>query len=488
MHRTVADEKPSRWPTDEMGLAVPAASPAAFGALLLLLVMSPLMRGGNRQVAMILLEATALALLAFVSTGAFSMRKLTRREWVIGFVLLSPAWLTVVYLLPVIPSDVWNAMSGRAVYAEMLGKVGIAQGASLSLSVVPDATLVSLLSGCLLTAGFIGGYLTNAWQLRTALMVFVGVAFVEIAFGLLQAGGGQTSRLYFGGITGRPFGTFANPNHFANYLGMALVTYILLAWNALTAPHKWRDRAAQSSRAGMLLLVGSGGVLLLVGIFMSRSRAGALAALAAAAAALIIALTLGSRSRRKSWRSTALIGTFAVLTGLALVGMDLLLLRFNLEELQRDLPLRAVQATTTLEGAAQFWPWGAGWGTYYSVYPRFQPPNLVGIADYAHHDYAQMLFEGGVFAVILMAAVGYLLVTRAIELVRAAVADRKLTRNEMTSAICGIGLLGFLLHSFGEFNMHIPANAIIACLLAGAYLRPLNVQSPEAPPSGRNHD
>ena len=42
------------------------------------------------------------------------------------------------------------------------------------------------------------------------------------------------------------------------------------------------------------------------------------------------------------------------------------------------------------------------------------------------------------------------------------------------AALCGLGLLGFLLHSLVDFNMHIPANAIMASLLAGVFLRPLD--------------
>lgn len=488
MRTTLIEDRVRHWQPEEAPGDAPAVTPIAFGALLVLLVTSPLMRGGNRHVALMLLEAAALAFLAFMAATARWNRKLSPREWILALVLLSPAWLTVVYLLPVIPSTIWNAMGGRAVYAEMLTKVGIAQGEWLALSLVPDATLVSLVSGWLLVAAFIGGYLTNVAQLRTALTVFLAVAFAQIAFGLLQASGGQSSSLYFGGIGGRPFGTFANPNHFANYLAMASVAYILLAWHALTRPRKWRDAAAKTSRVGMLMLVGAGAVFLLVGILMSRSRAGALTGFASAAAAVILALGLGTRSRRKSWRSTALLASIAIVAGIALVGTDLLLVRFDLERLERDLPLRAIQAKTTFEGAAQFWPWGSGWGTYYSVYPRFQPANLVGIADYAHHDYAQMLFEGGIFAVVLMFTVGGLLATRALELVRSAMNNRKLNREEMTAAICGIGLLGFLVHSLGEFNMHIPANAIIASLLAGAFLRPLNVTPRDARPEGTPHD
>ena len=488
MHRTVAEDQPGRWIGDEAHAPSSPVSPVAFGALLLLIVASPLMRGGNRHIALILLEAISLAVLALVATGPLSMRKLSVREWILGIVLLSPAWLTVLYLLPVIPAADWNALPGRGVYADALAKVGAAQADRLALSLVPDATLVSLMSGWLLVAAFVGGYATDARQLRKVLTVFVGVAFAEIVIGLLQASGGQRSSLYFGGIGGRPFGTFANPNHFANYLAMALVVYILLTWNVLTKPHRWRDGAPKTSHAPMLML-GAGAIVLLVGIFMSRSRAGTVAGLAAATGAVILALALGSRSRRgKSWRSTVVLGALAIGAGIALVGADRLLVSFDLEKLERDLPLRAIQAATTFDGAATFWPWGAGWGTYYSVYPRFQPANLVGIADYAHHDYAQMLFEGGIFAVLLVLAVGYLLVTRAVQLVRAALRNRKLNRDEMTSAICGVGLLGFLLHSFAEFNMHIPANAIIACLLAGAYLRPTDGPTLKASHRPTSHD
>jgi len=107
------------------------------------------------------------------------------------------------------------------------------------------------------------------------------------------------------------------------------------------------------------------------------------------------------------------------------------------------------------------------------VFPRFQPASVVGTAGYAHHDYAQLLFEGGVFAVLLMAAFAWLAGTRAVQLVRAGLRRRRLRRQEMASALCGLGLLGFLLHSLVDFNMHIPANAIMASLLAGVYLRPL---------------
>jgi energy-converting hydrogenase Eha subunit E len=46
--------------------------------------------------------------------------------------------------------------------------------------------------------------------------------------------------------------------------------------------------------------------------------------------------------------------------------------------------------------------------------------------------------------------------------------------SDMTAAVlasCGLGLLAVTLHSLVDFNLHIPANAILAAFLMGAFLR-----------------
>jgi drug/metabolite transporter (DMT)-like permease len=47
------------------------------------------------------------------------------------------------------------------------------------------------------------------------------------------------------------------------------------------------------------------------------------------------------------------------------------------------------------------------------------------------------------------------------------------SREAVAALFCGLGLAVLLLHSFVDFNLRIPALAILACLLAGAFLRPL---------------
>lgn len=458
--------------TDDTG----PIGPVAVSALLFLVAASPLMRGGARNVALIVLEGAALAFLAamFVRTPR-PRRAFGLRDGLVALLVTSPLWLAFVYLVP-IPVSWWNAAPGRAVYPEILASAGITVPGWLPLSLVPDATAAALLSGMPVAAAFLAGYCMLMRQVKLSLAVFVALALLEVVFGMLQIASGSGSALYFGARGWRPYGTFGNPNHFANYVAMAIPPFVWLAWANLSQAHKRRHARThrsqhRNSEARILVLWAAGALLLLVGVLITRSRGAALAGLPAAMCAIVVAVMAVTRSGR--WRM-ALLATGVVLAlAMSLVGFDQIVARFQLRSLTGDASFRQLLAASTMEGAAQFWPWGSGIGTYAAVFPRFQPPNVIGIAEYAHHDYAHLLFEGGIFAVLLMAAFAWLAIARAVLLVRTARRRGWLRREEMAAALCGLGLLGFLLHCFVDFNMHIPANAIAAALLAGVYLRPL---------------
>jgi hypothetical protein len=456
--------------------------PVSISALLLLIALSPLWRGGNRQAPLILLEAMALVCLVAAAwrPALPAWRAGSRLDRVLlALLFLSPLWLAAVYLLP-LPAGLWRSLGGRDSYWDILGQAGIARPDWLPLSLVPDATAVSLLAGIPLMAAFLGGLLLRVSQLRAVLAVVVAIALFQVALGLLQVATGSDSFLYFGALPGRPIGTFYNANHYANYIAMALVAYIWMAWASLSDT---RHAHARHHHHGFLKgnrAVGwiAGGLFLALGVLASRSRGSAIGGLGAALLAMGLALTVGSRTIH--WRTAVLIVGGSLLAAVLLAGADVVISRFDVSRFTADASMRGMLASTTLEGAAHFWPWGAGWGTYASVYPKFQPPELIGYAEYAHQDYAQMLFEGGIFAAVLIAAFGYLAFQRVVLLTRAGLHNRRLRRDEMAAAMCGCALLGFLVHSLVEFNMHIPANAIVAALLAGAFLRPFKSREDSA--------
>lgn len=454
--------------------------PVAFSILLLLLILSPLMRGGNRHAALIVLEALALG---FIAASAYRLPssgiRLTLRTALLGVLCLSPALLALVYLVP-LPSDLWSGMPGRAEYGALLSAAGMAPGESAPLSLVPAATRSSLLAGIPLVAALVAGLACSLRQLNVVCVTVVGMAVLQTLVGMLQMAGGHNSPLFMGSPSDRPLGTFANPNHLANYVAMGLTAFVWLAWWAQSSQAHTRALTPQDAmaRRRRTVLWSAGAVLLVVGLLMSRSRGAILSGFVTALVSLFLVRVV--RGGSFTWHKNLATGIAGLATAAALVGVDALMSRLSVGTMVADAPSRTIQAATTMEGAWHFWPVGSGWGTYGAVYPRFQPAALVGTADYAHQDYAQMLFEGGAFAAVLMVLVGWLLISRAVALVRAGLRRRRLRAEEMASAICGLGLLGFLLHSFVEFNMHIPANAILAAFLAGVYLRPLDsARTPE---------
>lgn len=443
--------------------------PVSVSAGLLLLLLAPLMRGGNRPAALVVLEAIGLVVLlclwahSLLEEPGSAAREpaSTVARWIL---LLSPALLALVYLVPV-PLEFWAGTPGRNLYPQTLRDAGVAMPERLPLSLVPDATLTSLLAGIPLVAAFALGRACTLPQLRLLARLVVVVAFGQVLLGLLQMSGGVQSPFYFGAGGGRPIGTFANSNHFANYLSAALMLYIWLGWES-------RAQAAVHRTHHTMALWVAGGVLLVLGVLMSQSRGGVLSGLPMAALGLGWLMHTGRRHLH-NWQTTLMLIAAVLLGAVALLGLDAVLARFGSADLVSSASFRGVLTQTTLAGAAEFWPWGAGWGVYGDVYPRFQPPAIAGAAGFAHQDYAQMLFEGGVFSLVLVAAFCWLAASRAAALVRALRSKRGIGREAVVCVLCGLGLLGFLLHSLVEFNMHIPANAILASLLAGVYLRPL---------------
>jgi hypothetical protein len=453
--------------------------PVAVLAASILILSAPLMRGGNRNVALIGLESVAALLFLALWLRAMMGGRSTSPvlSWMNGHtlllavLLLSPAWLALVYLIP-LPAEAWAALPGRHDYPKLLSDAGMAVAARRPLSLVPDATQASLLSGSILVAGFLTGYLCRLSQLKFLLTLAAGMAFLQVLLGLLQFSGGGQSSLYFDGAGGRPFGTFANPNHFANYIAMALAGFIWLAWSNLNdaATDSGNSNGGFGARNAQALWI-AGGLLLVIGILISRSRGAALSGLPAAAVVFGMTAFLGGRTF--SARVALALLLSVVLGSAALIGIGSVVSRFDADLLSSSAEFRALLSSSTMQGTHAFWPLGAGWGTYADVYPRFQPASIAGYADDAHQDYAQMLFEGGAFALILMCSFLLLAAGRTMRLVRALVRHGAFNPDEMAAAACGIGLAGFLVHSLGEFNMHIPANAALAAMLAGAFLRPL---------------
>ena len=188
------------------------------------------------------------------------------------------------------------------------------------------------------------------------------------------------------------------------------------------------------------------------------------------------------RRRHSPARHWRLAGVAALLLLVAAaVGLDALMSRFENDPTPYLAGDRWMMVTSTWRAALAFWPVGSGLGSFAAVYPGFQPAGLRGFINHAHNDYVQLLMECGLLAVVLAGLAVALVARQGVLLVRRA-RSVGLDAQALLQASCGLGLLAVLLHSWVDFNLRIPANAMSAAFLLGAFLRPLASRAPEHRP------
>ena len=116
-----------------------------------------------------------------------------------------------------------------------------------------------------------------------------------------------------------------------------------------------------------------------------------------------------------------------------------------------------------------FFPMGAGGGTFPFVYYRYEPVEMLGRAyvNHVHNDYLEMVFEYGVPGV-LIAAFAIILLAKA-----AWSAWRDGTEGEamMASRAATVGLGVLLVGSAVDYPLRVPSLACVAVLFAATLFR-----------------
>jgi hypothetical protein len=191
---------------------------------------------------------------------------------------------------------------------------------------------------------------------------------------------------------------------------------------------------------------------------------------------LAVLLVPGREPVRRLWRWRLLGIAALVLLALASVGLDAVTARFA-GKAGGELGTRLQIMASTWHAAMEFFPFGSGLGSFDVVYPRFQPAAVVGFVEYAHSDYLQLLMECGVLFVALAGLIVWIWCQQTLYFFRSVLSEDGLEQDEVLQVVCGVAVLALLLHSWVDFNMHIPANAIVGAFLLGAYLRPIELEA-----------
>jgi O-antigen ligase len=343
----------------------------------------------------------AVVRLAAICVIALSVLQLDREKWMgirLPICFLVAATVVIAVQLIPLPPGVWYSLPGRQTYDQAFALGGVAP-VWRPLSLTPDLTLNSLLAllppfAMALALGVID---RRQWSLLVP--VLIAGAGASALIGIFQISSGS---LYFYQITneGSPVGFFANRNHQA--LLLAAMLPVLGAWGAL--PH--RDPAYQRMRRWMAMCIAAP---ILPILLITGSRGGLFAGLSGA----VVALALTLRENRRSQRvGSALRGRLLALAPLAVGAMAIVAVYL----LSRDLAFqRLFEDDTTgvrstlhplyFQMIRDFWPFGSGYGSFDTVFRIYEPQSQLGptYLNHAHDDFAEVLIEGGVLPLLLLA-------------------------------------------------------------------------------------
>lgn len=320
-------------------------------------------------------------------------------------------------------------------------------------------------------------------------MVVLGMA--QAVYGIYQYATHATT--IFGlarpeGYFNRAGGTFMCPNHLAGFLEMVLCVMV-----ARLAMHS-SSKLSLERLALEKVFLAFGIFVVMVGLLATLSRGGWLSAVVG----LSVLLLLGGWTWSRVWPR--------VLVGALGVGL-LMFLAFKVEGLSS----RFIHSVTLVKGKEgnsvnldvstlgprlkiyeatlkMVWErpvWGTGGNTWQWFYPKYRPDKVPGNPEYVHNDYLNLLSDYGL--------VGFALVALALACfyVHAFRLSRSDNTPEERAFVVGaaMAVTAILAHSLTDFNLHIPANAVLFVTLIGFTMavdvRPANDQRAVMPLGAR---
>ncbi len=433
----------------------------AFAALLLLLVWVPIPLGSNRVLpAAVMVAWSVLVLLAVLWAWRSRLPDLGGRlatfavPAVCLILLMGWVWLQTLPL-PGALLQWWSPEAFR-----------VQQGVSAVHTISLDVNQTRLYAA--LTVGYACAFMATVacvrdrGRLEKLVMVMVLTALVQSVLAIVLLAVKARYFVFYTEIRhATAVGTFVNRNHFAGFLEMALSVGVGLM--VARVSHKtqrlktWKDRVVAglrfmlSNKMVLRLML----VIMVIALVLTRSRMGNTGFFAAMLVVGGVTLVL---TRRSAPAMVALITSLLVVDVVIVgtwVGLEKVTERMQGPQLARDVDFRADVALHAQDLVADFWLTGSGAGSFYNTYLRYRSL-MEGYFDHAHHDYLELWADFGLIGLCLFAVL--VLSTVWVSLVNIRRRRSALPRGISFGVLMAI--VAIAIHSFVDFNLQIPSNAL----------------------------
>jgi len=396
-----------------------------------------------------LVELASLPLLV-VASGRLIQSGIWRDHRFVLGLLAAVAAIPLFQIIP-LPAAIWTNLPGRDQMVLALELAGLEPGWA-PLSVTPDRTWASALALAPPAALFIAMLSLSPIQRQRLVQVCIGAALVSILLGAAQlASGGSSLYLWNWTGVGSVTGFFANRNHLASFVLIALPFAVVFG----AATLRRRDRQTTALWLGALF-VG----LAIVALAAIRSRAG-IAMFAPVMVASLLAAWIAAGRGRPGPALLVLVGSIgAALTAVAVLALPPILARFDQEapETRFDRwPLIAETAQTYL-------PLGSGIGSFDAVHRSVEPLEELDSTFFnqAHNDYLEIWLEAGWLGIGVIVA---FLIWYSRRSWTAWSAPPSGEGDLQRAASIGIGVL--LLHSVADYPLRTVTLAVVFALCCG---------------------
>lgn len=396
---------------------------------------------------------SALLIFAVLAFGSVDL-------WAISILEIGSALLLLLWILPQISSGHLRLKANRLYAPVVLFGLIIVGQVVFGLSAYVHVTRFELWKYGAYGSLFLLANQCERVSGHRLLTILAAFGFIVALFALVQYLSYNGKIYWVWPASPHSFGPYVDNSHYAGL--MEMLTPLPLAM-ALTD---------DAGRHRQLLCIVTG-ILMAATIFVSGSRGGMIAF--AVQMVFLAGLFVIRRNRRPAWAVFAaclVIGAFVFWIDNGKVLRQLDSLRDPLTNTDVTSRLEVVRDLPRMVRPRPIAGWGLG--LFPIIYPQYRSFSTDLVVNQAHNDYIQALVETGFLG---FACVVWFIVN----LYRSGIRNFRAHSRVASVRALGplVGCTGILVHSFSDFNLHIPANAALFFVLSGIASGSQNIRSSE---------